>query len=148
MRALVFVVAFSISMLAIGCGPSVVGRACDSTDPCPANFTCAPAHDGTTRCMRECDISLHETVCSDGTLCLPIGSSAMGGACYLGGNVGIGHSCTSDLDCTRTALCLHNPATGMAECRVGCNLDGTHNCVGGLFCQPTASTSDGFCASM
>jgi hypothetical protein len=94
--------------------------------------------------MREC--ALDETVCSDGTICLPIGSSTLGGACYLGGNVGIGQSCSTDLDCTRTALCLHSGS--VAECRVGCNLDGTHGCNGGFFCQPTTGMTAGFCASM
>jgi hypothetical protein len=126
-------------LAAPGCGPSIVGRACDSTDPCPVHFTCAPAHDGTNRCMREC--SLNETVCSDGTVCLPIGSSSMGGACYLGGNVGIGGDCSSDLDCTRTAICLH--AGAVAQCRVGCNVDGTHGCSGGFVCLPAVGA--GYC---
>ena len=146
MRKLLFVTAFQMSWLAFGCGPSVVGRACDSCDPCPANFACAAAHDGTTRCMRECNLS--ETVCSDGTVCLPLGGSPMGGACYLGGNVGFGQACTGDLDCTRTAICVSNPATGATQCIVACNLDGTHACSGGLTCQPTSGSTAGYCPQL
>ncbi len=131
----------SIATLAAvaGCGPSVVGRPCDSTDPCPDHFVCAQAHDGVNRCMRTC--SLDETVCSDGTACLPLAVS--GGACYLGGNVSVGGTCTSDLDCTRTAICIHSGS--IAQCRIGCNLDGTHDCAGGFFCQPTVGNVSGFC---
>jgi hypothetical protein len=141
----VFAVTLASLVTIAGCGPSVVGRPCDSTDPCPAHFTCAMAHDGTNRCMRDC--ALDETVCSDGTACLPIGSSSLGGACYLGGNAGVGQSCTNDLDCTRTAICIGSSTAPGAprECRVGCNIDGTHGCNGGFFCQPT-TTNAGFCA--
>lgn len=131
---------FVLSGSAVGCGPSVVGRACDSTDPCPTHFACALAHDGVARCMREC--SLSETVCTDGTACLPLGSSG-GGACYLGGNVAVGGTCMSDLDCTRTAICITSGS--QHECRVGCNRDGTHDCAGGFACQPTLGLA-GFCA--
>lgn len=143
MRLLVlFAGALALQVSASGCGPSVVGRACDSTDPCPTNFVCAPAHDGVARCMRSCDLT--ETVCSDGTVCLPLASGS-GGACYLGGNVAIGASCASDLDCTRTAICIH--AGSLSECRVGCNLDGTHACNGGFACQPTSGLTAGYCAT-
>lgn len=141
MRCALLVLAASLTAVA-GCGPSVVGRACESTDPCPTNFVCAPAHDGVDRCMRTC--SLTETVCSDGTVCLPL-SGTGGGACYLGGNIAIGAACSSDLDCTRTAICIH--AGALSECRVGCNIDGTHECNGSLSCQRT-NGSAGYCASM
>ena len=95
--------------------------------------------------MRECRPSPTQTVCSDGTICIGTGSSSMGGACYLGGNIAIGSPCTSTLDCTRTALCLS--AGAVSECRVGCNLDGTHGCNAGFFCQPTAGSAAGFCAT-
>ena len=138
----VVTVAVACSLAALGCGPSIVGRACDASDPCPTNFVCAPAHDGVDRCMRTC--SLTETVCNDGTVCLPLATTGSG-ACYLGGNVGIGGRCASDLDCTRTAICIG--AGSVTECRVGCNLDGTHMCSGALACQP-ASGGSGYCASM
>lgn len=126
---------------AMGCGPSITGRACDASDPCPTHFACVPAHDGVTRCMRECDLS--ETVCQDGTVCLPLGGST-GFACYLGGNTPVGGTCTSDLDCTRDALCVH--AGSLAQCFIGCNLDGTHRCNGGFACLPLAGGRDGFCS--
>ena len=140
MRALIAIALLSLAAVA-GCGPSVIGRACDSSNPCPTHYTCANDHDGNARCMREC--ALDETVCTDGTACLPIGASSLGGACYLGGNVGVGQACTSDLDCTRTAICIRSGS--VSECRVGCNRDGTHGCSGGFACQPTTGSA-GFCA--
>lgn len=87
------------------------------------------------------DCSLTETVCRDGTACLPLASGS-GGACYLGGNVPIGSACTSDLDCTRTGICIHGST--QAKCLIGCNLDGTHACGGGQPCLPTTGSA-GYC---
>jgi hypothetical protein len=140
----VLVLALALSTIVFGCGPSVTGRACDSTDPCPNHFVCAPAFDGVDRCMSTCSLNPPETVCHDGTVCLPI--TATEGACYLGGNVAIRGTCMSDLDCTRTAICVGTTGS-TGQCFVGCNFDGTHDCTGGFFCQHTSGSS-GYCGNM
>lgn len=144
MRAsLLWVSVLALAIGAIGCGQSIAGRACSASDPCPDEYACAPAHDGTPRCMRTC--TLDETVCSDGKVCLPL-SSGGGGACYLGGNVAIGQPCTSDLDCTRTALCLHSSLSADAICLQGCNVDGTYACPNSQPCLPAIGGA-GYCAA-
>ena len=129
-------------VIASGCGRAVAGRACDSTAPCPDDYVCAPARDGANRCMVTC--SLTETVCHDGSACLPLGGSM--GACYLGGERAINDTCTTDLDCTRTAICVHgyapNHSTPRTLCLRGCNIDGTFDCGGGVPC-----VGSGYCAS-
>lgn len=130
--------------VAAGCGQSISGMPCDTSMLCPAHYACAIAHDGTTRCMAECSPAT-QTVCRDGDICLRLGSSSTGGACYLGGNVGIGGSCTSDLDCTRTALCVTSGFSGQRLCLEGCNLDGSHPCNDGSACLSGAGF--GFCGA-
>jgi hypothetical protein len=135
--------AFVTALTTMGCGQSIAGRACDASTPCPSGYSCVTAHDGSTRCMMDCE--LNETVCRDGKACLPL--SVSGGACYLGGNVAIGGDCTSDLDCTRTAICIRSAATGQAICLEGCNLDGTHDCPNMQPCLPTSGGVIGYCGA-
>jgi hypothetical protein len=144
-RALVPLLLSLSLALAAGCGKSVSGMPCDTSTPCPAHYACALAHDRTTRCMAECDFST-QTVCRDGDICLPLAGSSTGAACYLGGNVPIGGTCSSDLDCTRTALCVSSGGTTpQMLCFEGCNLDGSHPCNGGAACL--SGVGFGFCST-
>jgi hypothetical protein len=126
-----------------GCsGHSVAGRPCASSG-CPVDYVCAYAFDGVARCMASCTIN--ETVCHDGSRCLPLQPGPTH-ACYLGGNVPIGQTCMTDLDCTRTGICLQSASTGQTACFVGCNLDGSYACSGGHPCMPTLDGNNGYCS--
>jgi hypothetical protein len=135
-----------VSCVIAGCHGSVAGRLCDRS-ACPANFECVVAGDGMYRCMQSC--SLNETVCTDGSACLPVmgPTGTMSSVCYLGGMTAIGQPCTAIGDCTRTGVCIQSQTTGQTACFVGCNLDGSHMCPGGGACQPTIGNTEGFCAS-
>jgi hypothetical protein len=126
--------------LAAGCGQSITGMPCDPTAPCPDHWVCALAHDGIGRCMHECDTT--QTVCNDGRVCAYVIGTGTG-ACYLGGNVGVGQTCTTTLDCARGGLCVDRFADGALVCMEGCNLDGSRPCLDGSACLGFGG--DGFC---
>jgi hypothetical protein len=125
-----------------GCGRSVVGMPCSAAEPCPSNFDCAPTHDGSMRCAFACDYGA-ETICSDGSLCLPIGS--IGDACYAGGTTSVGSVCSNDFDCVHGALCLTIlGAPGGGHCFRACNYGEPNTCPGSGRCSP-ATGGGGYC---
>jgi hypothetical protein len=132
------------SGLAAGCKGhgSSMGRACGPSVPCPVDFTCVVASDGSDQCMASCTIN--ETACSDGSACLPLQPGPTH-VCYVGGNVPIGQPCTSLLSCVRTGSCLRTGTSSTGTCFVGCNLDGTAPCSGGATCVATTDGNNGFC---
>lgn len=140
--AWIFVGALAVALPGWGCGQSVVGQPCSASDPCPANFDCAPDRTGELRCAYVCEFGV-DTICVDGSVCLPIGS--MGDACYAGGTAGIGGDCSSHLDCVRGAICLQvTGATISPRCYRGCNYGETNTCPGSAYCSP-ASGGSGYC---
>lgn len=120
-----------------------MGSRCSASAPCPVDYACVYASDGTTQCMAGCTVN--ETACTDGSACLPINPGPTH-VCYVGGSVPIGEACTSLGECVRGGICLLNPgSTTTGTCWIACNLDGTVGCGSGVTCTATTDGMAGFC---
>jgi hypothetical protein len=111
-------VLFASSLLfasVFGCGGSGNGAPCTTDLDCQSSFACIadPALAG-ARCMRACEAGVR--ICDDGAVCLDF---AGGRACYPGGRIGFGETCSASLDCEAGTVC---PAS-QRECMQAC--DGT-----------------------
>jgi hypothetical protein len=130
--------------LVAGCkGHGSMGHACGPSVPCPVDYACVIAFDGSDQCMASCTIN--ETACMDGSACLPLQPGPTH-ACYVGGDVPIGSTCTRVTECVHGGICLATGSGGTGTCFVACNLDGTVGCSGGATCVATTDGNNGFCS--
>lgn len=96
------------------CAKSGLGDACVDDTNCNEGFVCIAAGEDAGRCMRACTEGTR--LCGDGLVCMTFGERH---ACFLGGDVGFGEACTTNLSCEAGTVC----PSSVGFCEQACALE-------------------------